>query len=331
MIDFSNCDMYQAKLDSFRPFPKETLQSLREYYRIGLTYSSNAIEGNSLTESETKVVIEDGLTVRGKPLRDIFEAVGHAKAYDFIWQLIKIKELTEKQICQVHRLFYEAISSEQAGVYRTVPVFISGSKYRLPTPGSLPAKMKQFCGWYNHNEKILHPVEFAALVHLKFVFIHPFVDGNGRVARLLMNMALLRSGFPISVVPPILRSEYIQILEVSHRRPELFIQFIRDRIIESQRELLRLLSDFQLGPSDGGTIREESGTINISNGTRNLDTRILSVISHSAGINAIGLVERLGIPRRTLMRHLKKLSDAGQIKFIGARKNGGYFLQKMNK
>ena len=116
---------------AMRPFPEETLKSLREYYRIGLTYSSNALEGNSLTESETKVVIEDGLTIEGKPLRDMYEAVGHAHAYDYIHTLSASKPLEEADILELHRLFYEKIDSEKAGHYRMVPVFISGSQYAV--------------------------------------------------------------------------------------------------------------------------------------------------------------------------------------------------------
>lgn len=124
-------EQLRDRVIALRPFPEETLKSLREYYRIGLTYSSNALEGNSLTESETKVVIEDGLTIEGKPLRDVYEAVGHAHAYDYIYTLVASKPLEESDILELHRLFYEKIDGEKAGHYRTVPVFISGSKQFL--------------------------------------------------------------------------------------------------------------------------------------------------------------------------------------------------------
>ena len=100
------CNTMKAQLDKFRPFPPETLQSLRNYYRVGLTWSSNALEGNSLTESETKVVIEDGLTVHGKPLHDIYEALGHAEAYDYIYAMAESKDLTPDDICKLHGLFF---------------------------------------------------------------------------------------------------------------------------------------------------------------------------------------------------------------------------------
>ena len=125
----AQCERQQHQLWAFRPLSNETLQSLREYYRVGLTYTSNALEGNSLTESETKIVIEDGLTIEGKPLRDVYEAVGHAKAYDYLYELSHDAPLTEDTIRTLHKLFYQQVDAEKAGQYRKVPVFISGSQY----------------------------------------------------------------------------------------------------------------------------------------------------------------------------------------------------------
>lgn len=113
--EFKDCDIYAARIAALRPFPKETLKSLRDYYRVGLTYTSNALEGNSLTESETKVVIEDGLTIGGKPLKDVYEATGHAKAYDFLYKLTKDEPVTEENILKLHRLFYGQIDKDNAG------------------------------------------------------------------------------------------------------------------------------------------------------------------------------------------------------------------------
>ncbi|MDV0445673.1 hypothetical protein MmiAt1_12660 [Methanimicrococcus sp. At1] len=240
---YKKAEENNEKLLSLRPLPEGTLKSLKDYYRIGLTYSSNALEGNSLTESETKIVIEDGLTINGKPLRDIYEAVGHAKAYDRLWQLVSQKNLQEEDILDLHKLFYEMIDPQQAGVYRKIPVVISGSSYDVTPVKQIPRQMKEFVNWFNQNEHQLHPVEFAALVHIKFVFIHPFIDGNGRVARLLMNLALIRNHYSITVIPPLLRSEYIRFLETAHTNDEPFKEFIADRIIETQKDLLRLFKE----------------------------------------------------------------------------------------
>ena len=118
----AQCERQQQQLWAYRPLGQETLKSLREYYRVGLTYTSNALEGNSLTESETKVVIEDGLTIEGKPLRDVYEAVGHAKAYDYLYDLSHDAPITEETIRAVHKLFYRQIDPERAGEYRKVPI-----------------------------------------------------------------------------------------------------------------------------------------------------------------------------------------------------------------
>ena len=304
---------------AMRPFPAETLKSLREYYRIGLTYSSNALEGNSLTESETKVVIEDGLTIEGKPLRDMYEAVGHAHAYDYIHTLSASKPLEEADILELHRLFYEKIDSEKAGHYRTVPVFISGSQYAVTPPTKVESEMRKFVKWFNDNEHKLPTPEFVALAHQKFVFIHPFVDGNGRVARLILNLALLRGEYTIALIPAILRHEYVQSLELAHKNPSIFVDFIAERIIATQMDLLRLLND---GGANGGT----NGGEKPKNGGVNLEELIFTTIQDTPGINAPAIADTLKKSLRTTQRYLKRLSDAGRIEFRGATKNGGYYI-----
>lgn len=241
--DFQTVDALQAKLESLRPLPAETLASLRDYYRVGLTWSSNALEGNTLDESETKVVVEDGFTVAGHPLREVYEAAGHAAAFDRLQELVRKSPIEAADVLRLHRLFYEKIDSDQAGVWRSVRIVVSGSSHRFPAPADVPALMDDFIRWWAETENTLHPVEFAARVHLKFIFIHPFTDGNGRVARLLMNLALLRAGWPIAPIPPVLRADYIQALSRAGRAPARFILFLRDRVRETQREILRLLGE----------------------------------------------------------------------------------------
>lgn len=313
MNQLQRCDELKKKLDVLRPFPEETLKSLREYYRVGLTYSSNALEGNSLTESETKVVIEDGLTVQGKPLHDVYEALGHAEAYDHLQFMAADKRLEVADILKLHELFYRRIDPSQAGKFRTVPVFISGSHYPLPLPEQIPVLMDKFLMWYQQNETELHPLELAALVHQKFVFIHPFVDGNGRVARLLMNLILLRFGYPITIIPPILRLEYIAALEKAHRSTDDFIQFIIARETETLRELLRLL----------GHSLEETGVTTLSEGA----DQILQLLQVHPGWRVPNLAEALQKSRPTVERHLRELRNAGRVEFRGAPKNGGYFAK----
>ena len=313
-------EQLRDKVIALRPFPEETLKSLREYYRIGLTYSSNALEGNSLTESETKVVIEDGLTIEGKPLRDMYEAVGHAHAYDYIHTLSINKPLEEADILELHRLFYEKIDSEKAGHYRTMPVFISGSKYAVSPPARIESDMKKFVKWFNDNEHKLPTPEFAALAHQKFVFIHPFIDGNGRVARLILNLALIRGEYTIALIPAILRHEYVQSLEMSHKSPNVFVDFIAERIIATQMDLLRLLNDGGVNGGVNGGVRSKSGGVN-------LEELIYDAIKNNPGANAPTIAEMLQKSLRTTQRYLRTLSDDGRIEFRGAPKNGGYHIK----
>ena len=312
-------EQLRDRVIALRPFPEETIKSLREYYRIGLTYTSNALEGNSLTESETKVVIEDGLTIDGKPLRDVFEAVGHAHAYDYIHTLAASKPLEESDILELHRLFYEKIDSDKAGHYRTVPVFISGSRYAVSPPSRIKSDMKKFVKWFNDNEHRLPTPEFAALAHQKIVFIHPFIDGNGRVARLILNLALLRGEYTIALIPAILRHEYVQSLEMSHKTPSAFVDFMAERIIATQMDLLRLLND-------GGVNNAKNGSVKRNNGGVNLEELLFDAIRNNPGINAPALAEMVQKSLRTTQRYLKSLSDAGRIEFHGAPKNGGYHI-----
>lgn len=239
----SKIDVLQERINNTRPFGREELEELKQYFKVGLTFSSNAIEGNSLTESETKVIIEDGLTIGGRPMKDHLEAVGHSQAFDYMWGLSKNKEITERNIKSLHKLFFQGIDEKNAGKYRRRNVIISGSQYNdmILSPGELTKAMKDFVNDMSIKRQELHPVIFAALIHKKFVFIHPFVDGNGRVARLLMNLALIQDGYPITIIPPILRPDYIRLLEKAHVDESEFTGFIAEQVLQTQQDYIRLL------------------------------------------------------------------------------------------
>lgn len=215
-------------------------QSIKEYFRIGLTYSSNALEGNTLTESETKIVLEEGITIGGKRLVEHLEAIGHSDAYDFMYRCVQAKVVTEEDIKHLHWLFYYRIDEKHAGVYRTIKVYITGSKYPLPIPGQVSSLMQNLIPEIDVMRRKEHPVICAAKAHKQLVFIHPFVDGNGRVARLLMNLMLLQAGYTIAIIPPILRAQYIQSLEKAHDNDADFIRLIAQTVKETQQDYLRL-------------------------------------------------------------------------------------------
>lgn len=324
---YKKADENNRLLSAYRPLPPETLKSLREYYRVGLTYTSNALEGNSLTESETKVVIEDGLTIEGKPLRDHYEAVGHAKAYDYVYQIKEKEGLTEEDILNLHRLFYQQIDAEKAGHYRNVKVYISGSRYAVAAVSKIPGEMQKLVKWYNDNEKKLHPIELAATLHQRFVFIHPFVDGNGRVARLLMNLALLRNGFTIAIIPAILRHEYIYSLETAHTRPEVFTDFIADRVIATQFDLLRLMRDDDtVNDTVNDTVKSDVSALSKTEQT------VLAAISSFPDYSYEKLAEYCHLSRPTIARTIKTLQSREYIRRIGSDKTGHWqVIQKENE
>ena len=237
---FSEIDKLQKEINTHRPLPPNTIKQLKEYYRVGMTYSSNALEGNSLTETETKIVLEDGITIGGKPIKDYYEALGHSEAYDYIYELAKNGDITENNIKKLHKLFYNRIDEKKAGKYRTEKVIISGSKYSLPGPEKINSLMCEFVTKMG-KVKNMHPVEYAAIAHKELVFIHPFIDGNGRVARLLMNLILLQKSYCIAIIPPILRRDYINALEKAHTSDSDFKKFIAGTVKETQKDYLRLL------------------------------------------------------------------------------------------
>lgn len=239
-----DCDKLQKKIQAHRPLTSDELRQLREYYRIGLTWSSNALEGNSLTETETKVVIEDGITIGGKPLRDHYEAAGHSEAYDLLQRLAGGTAITEADILALHRLFYHRIDEDNAGKYRAVRIIVTGTDFAFPPPSRIKPLMKHFVSGIPALRETCHPVEVAALIHARLVNIHPFVDGNGRAARLLMNLSLMQSGFPITIIPPVLRSEYLDAVKSGNREDFApFVTFIFNMVYESQKDYLRLLKD----------------------------------------------------------------------------------------
>lgn len=234
-------DKLQEKIRAHRPLDSYEVKQLKDYYRIGLTWSSNALEGNSLTESETKVVLEDGITIGGKTLKDHFEAIGHSEAFDLLYKLADSQDITESDILGLHRLFYYRIDTESAGKYRERNVIITGTDFTPPPPTAVPIAMQKLLESLPSLQK-LHPVVYSAMLHLKLVTIHPFIDGNGRTARLLMNLALLQAGYPITVIPPIIRGDYISALRDSNNgNDKPFVDFISCCVWESQKDYLRLL------------------------------------------------------------------------------------------
>ena len=212
-MNYDNLTQKKQELDRHRPLPKDLVNNLNDWFRIELTYTSNAIEGNTLSRQETALVVEKGLTVGGKSLKEHLEATNHAEALDWIHDLLKKKgnSVSEKDILYIHNLILKGIDDSNAGHYRNVPVRISGSTVILPNPLKVSNLMAEFAQWLQGS--VLHPVQFAAEAHYQLVSIHPFVDGNGRTARLLMNLILMQYGYPPAIIRKRDRLAYIGALE----------------------------------------------------------------------------------------------------------------------
>ena len=215
-MDFSKIDRLKAKLDQHRPLSKEITKNLHENLVVEQTYNSNAIEGNTLTLQETKVVLE-GITVGGKTLREHFEATNHKEAIFFIEELVQKNELlNEHDIKSIQALILKNIDRDGAGKYRDINVLISGAEHRPPQAIEVASKMQEFIHWYKEEHNNLHPIELAARVHIDFVKIHPFADGNGRTSRLLMNLELIKHGYPPVIIKVADRLEYYKALDIAH-------------------------------------------------------------------------------------------------------------------
>lgn len=233
----------QERINQARPLDQTQVKNLKEYFKISLTYSSNAIEGNTLTEAETKVVIEDGITIGGKPLKDHLEAIGHARAFDYVWDLAKKTDITEEDIKELHKICFQPKDGAAAGQYRQVEVLITGSQYndKLPRHQEVPTQMQELIKRLPEKREKLHPVDYAATLHRDFIFIHPFEDGNGRTARLIMNHALLSKGYPPVIIPVTFKHEYTQALENSRTNKQAFSKYISEQVLQTQRDYIRLL------------------------------------------------------------------------------------------
>ncbi len=211
---FKVLDENKQKLDSKRPLPKETLKSLEENFKLEWTYNSNAIEGNTLTLKETKVVLE-GITIGGKTIREHLEAINHKEAIDFLEELVQDNnELSEIDIKNIHAIVLKGIDNENAGRYRTENVIISGASHILPYAIIVPESMEKLIYRYDEWKEKYHPIIVAALLHAEFVKIHPFIDGNGRTARLLMNFEVMKNGYPPIIIKNEERHKYYDALDV---------------------------------------------------------------------------------------------------------------------
>lgn len=214
------CDTLKGRLSTLRPLPAEALKKIEEAFAIEYTYESNRIEGNTLTLQETELVVNEGVTISGKSMREHLEAINHAEAIDYIKDFAKNGiEISERTIKEIHALVLHGIDRSNAGCYRSVPVMISGSTHIPPQPYLIEKQMEDFIiSFHKLVERGEHPILVAAYLHDELVRIHPFIDGNGRTSRLLMNLYLLRNGYTLVTLKGSNdeKIDYYKALEASH-------------------------------------------------------------------------------------------------------------------
>ena len=240
--NFSMIDQMKKDIDTHRPLSNRLANSLHDKLIIEWTYNSNAIEGNSLTLSETKVVLE-GITIGGKSVIEHLETINHKDAIIFLEEMINHKELlSEWNIKNIHALVLKDIDNDNAGKYRNENIVISGAKHIPPKHYVVNELMQKLILEYNKEWIDFHPIVKACLLHGEFVKIHPFIDGNGRTARLLLNFELMKFGYTPIIIEKIRRAQYYDALDTAHTTLDYskFITLISDFVVASEKLWLQV-------------------------------------------------------------------------------------------
>jgi excisionase family DNA binding protein len=225
----------KQRLDAYRPISNQALKKLRETMEIAYTYNTNAIEGNTLTLRETQLVIREGLTIRGKSLSEHLEAKNHPAAIAYIENMVN-NPIAEENVLELHRILFSGFC-EGAGSYRNGQVYLEGRDIMPPPAFEVPQLIRNLLDWLEKNPEELRPIELAAIFHHRFVEIHPFDDGNGRVGRLLMNMLLIKNGYPLTVIKTVDRRRYYDSLQkADNGNPSPIVNFVA-RCVEQSLDL----------------------------------------------------------------------------------------------
>jgi len=244
---FERIDEKLEILNSHRPLSSIVVSKLKEQFAVEMTYNSNAIEGNRLTLKETYLVIGEGMTVKGKSLKDHLEAKNHFEAIQFLYELIEHEKrhtISERLVRSLQQLIVKESDPSIAGSYRTGSVMISGSKHRPPDSTDVPILMSELIKWVQSKSKDVHPIERAATFHHKIAHIHPFFDGNGRTARLAMNVLLMQNGYPLVIILKNDRKKYYDVLEKADKgKLEPLIKFVAQAVEKSLNIYLNAIDE----------------------------------------------------------------------------------------
>lgn len=239
-------DELKDKWTAEKPLNSTQLRKMKEFFNIAYTYESNRIEGNTLTLQETHLVVNEGITIGGKSVREHLEAINHSEAIDYLENLVnKDAVFNRRVLLELHYLILKGIDREYAGKFRNVPVRISGSEHIPPQPYMLEKLMEEYFIHYENHKDTMHPVILASEMQERLVSIHPFVDGNGRTSRLVMNLILMRHGFPIANLKGDLESRlaYYKALEnvQVQNDPSVFYDLVINAVKDSLHRHLEMV------------------------------------------------------------------------------------------
>jgi Fic family protein len=279
-----------------RPLSPTIVKKLKQQFAIEMTYNSNAIEGNRLSLKETYLVIGEGLTVKGKSLKEHLEAKDHYEAINYLYELIehdKKHTVSEHLIRSLQHLIVKETEPDIAGSYRTGAVMITGSKHQPPDATDIPILMRELIIWTKKNQKTMNIIELAALLHHKIANIHPFFDGNGRTARLVMNLLLMQYGYPLVIILKNDRKKYYDVLEKADAdKTEPLIKFVAQAVERSINIYLRAIGD-----SDGNkkllSLSQIAKRTAYSEKYLNLLARYGKIEAHKDGRNWVSSLEAI--------------------------------------
>jgi cell filamentation protein, protein adenylyltransferase len=288
----------KRRLDAHRPLTSSTVRKVQREMEVEYIFNSNAIEGNSIKLRETQLILERGLTIQGRSLREHLEVRNHPRAIKYLEKMTR-RALKEQDILVLHQIIMKGINDE-AGRFRTAEVRIAGADLIPPPAYEVSHLIIKLIDWYNRDPDELRPIELAAILHHRFVWIHPFHDGNGRVARLLMNLVLTRSGYPITVILNVDRNKYYDTLRKADKgNPASFVNFVASAVERSLDLYLRALEP--TGKEDRLLSLSEAAK------TTRYTQEYLSLLARKRRIAAVKVGRMWMITQRELRRYVKEV------------------------
>ena len=288
----------KRRLDAHRPLTSSTVRKVQREMEIEYIFNSNAIEGNTIKLRETQLILERGLTIQGRSLREHLEVRNHPRAIKYLEKMTR-RALKEQDILVLHQTIMKGINDE-AGRFRTAEVRIAGADFIPPPAYEVSHLIVKLIDWYSRDPDELRPIELAAILHHRFVWIHPFHDGNGRVARLLMNLVLTRSGYPIAVILNVDRNKYYDTLKKADKgNPASFVNFVASAVERSLDLYLRALEP--TGKEDRLLSLSEAAK------TTRYTQEYLSLLARKRRIAAVKVGRMWMITQRELRRYVKEV------------------------